>query len=532
MKRSTMEAIDSALEGTLSKEAFDDLQEDLRHDPSALDHYCAQAAIHGRLEWELGAAPNVSEIPTCFRRSSPTVRRKLLYVAAAAALVMLGFFAGTSISSGPFSSRTTQASMRPQQSVARLIQQTKNARWANKDLQIGGWLSSGPMTLVEGSAQIAFDSGASVRLHAPATVYLASPIRARLDVGKAIVDIPEQASGFVMESPTAEFMHRGSRFGIAVEADGHTELHVIRGEVELNPKRGSRESLRLAKDNITRVGQDGILEEQARYVVADFGEVAAPDAALMPENYLHWSFDAISPPDSLFPETGLRPQSTPPYPASTVKLEHDASAALISGPFGSAVKLDGATVLSTRFPGYSGSSARTIAFWLLIPPDTPDQYSYSILSWGAPAPHQGGKWQVAWNVGKDNAGRKGAIRTEVQNGFSIGSTDLRDGKWHHVAIVFPGGKGASTRDIRYYIDGKLDPVTAVWDKEVKTITDAPESFPLSLGYRVDDDNRKQFRSFRGSIDELYLFSCALLPSQIESLFLRNTPPRRIDSNPN
>ncbi|BCU77282.1 LamG-like jellyroll fold domain-containing protein [Luteolibacter sp. LG18] len=520
MNRETMEWIDALLEGSLAPEHFAELQRRMREDPVAMEHYCIQAEIHGRLEWELRDAAREADVPATKVTRFPAWVRKL---PAAAALVALG--AGMGIlfkpakqiiqvvekeragGSGAFVARITQAS---------------DAKWKSGQPLVGEWISTGIMELTEGSAQITFDSGASVRLQAPARLDVSSPNRARLELGKSIVDIPDQAGGFVIETPTGELRHRGSRFGVAVEEDGHAEVHVLAGEVELNPKRGVRDSLKIAKSKSVRLADSGVLNEAPRYEPGDFGKVARTDSALMPTTYLHWSFDAMNNADGTFDETGVRPEGQAPFVARMVELKDVTHPSLVPGKFGNAVKLDGfATVIGTGFPGYAGNQARSVTFWVMVPPGTPDTFCYSMLSWGPSTPGMGRKWQVAWNNGTDNNGTKGAIRVEVQGGASIGSTDLRDGKWHHVAVVFPGGPHSSTNDIRYYIDGRLDPSTYVKTREVDTQIDGPNAFPLTIGHRVDNESSY---SFRGSIDELYVFPVALLPETIEDLYQRNAPP--------
>ena len=42
--------------------------------------------------------------------------------------------------------------------------------------------------------------------------------------------------------------------------------------------------------------------------------------------------------------------------------------------------------------------------------------------------------QTSWN--RDPAqGALGALRTETEQGYLVGTTPLRDGRWHHVAVV-------------------------------------------------------------------------------------------------
>ncbi|MFD0895467.1 FecR domain-containing protein [Luteolibacter ambystomatis] len=519
MNRETMEWIDALLEGSLPAERFDELQQRLRDDPVAFEHYCSQAELHGRLEWELRDAAASAEVP---ERKIVFLKRWLRPIAAAAALVAFGGVLGYALKPVRKEIRYLE---RPDAVeigyVARLTQAT-GAKWRSGHPEVGQWLATGVVELTEGSAQIAFDSGASVRLQAPARLDVSSPNHARLDLGKSIVDIPEQAVGFVMETPNGELRRRGSRFGVAVEEDGHTEVHVLAGEVELNPKRGNRDSLKLSQSKPIRLADAGVTNEAPRYAPADFGSVARTDSALMPKTYLHWSFDSVNTTTGTFDETGVRLAGENPFPASVVELKGATHPTLVAGRFGTGVKLEGfSSVISTRFPGYAGNQARTVAFWVMVPQGTPDTFSYSILSWGSASPGNGGKWQIAWNNSVDNTGTKGALRVEVQGGASIGSTDLRDGKWHHVAVVFPGGPRSSTNNIRYYIDGRLDSSTYVKTQEVNTVINGPNSFPLTIGHRVDSESNY---SFRGSLDELYVFPVALLPESIEALYQRNTPP--------
>lgn len=521
MNQRTMEWIDAALEGTLSPENFELLQQELRADPRAMDYYCSQAAIHGRLEWELHETREVEpivqvEAPVKIVRFPRWFRR----AAAAAALVAFGILLGYGLKPGAGPRATTVVETHPKVEYVARLTQSIGARWKTGDPAVGDWIASGPLELLEGSAQLTFDSGASVSLQAPTSLYVSSPTRARLDLGTTIVEIPKPAAGFVLETPTGEFSKRESRFGVIVEADGHAELHVLQGEVELNPKRGTRSSLKVAKDKSVRVAESGIVGESPRYASGDFGKVGGPNDALLPESFLHWTFDSTDPNEAVFRDTGLHPEGES-YPASVLDLKAGARPSLVPGRFGTAVKLDGSGgVIATKFPGYAGNQARTIAFWVLIPTDTPDTGAYSMLSWGAA--QNGGKWQIAWNTGLLNSGVKGAIRAEVQGGYSIGSTDLRDGRWHHVAIVFPGGNQApSTTDIRFYVDGRLEARTAVKDMVVNTMIGTPESYLLTIANRVEDDSSF---SFRGTMDELYVFPVALLPEHIEDLYLRNQPP--------
>ena len=154
---------------------------------------------------------------------------------------------------------------------------------------------------------------------------------------------------------------------------------------------------------------------------------------------------------------------------------------------------------------------------------------YAIVAWGAPMAQDGGKWQLAWNVGNPpnapQGGVHGAIRTEFGGGYVVGTTDLRDGRWHHVVSVFQGsGPGGDADRIRHYVDGRLEKVSAVIDGQINTRLLEARSRPTYIGRRLEDD----FPEFglKGGIDELYIFPCALTPEQIQELYQNNSPPVR------
>ncbi len=200
-----------------------------------------------------------------------------------------------------------------------------------------------------------------------------------------------------------------------------------------------------------------------------------------------------------------------------------ASVGLIPGRFGNAVQLNGEDAfLATGIAGIAGPDPRSIAFWVRLPANSSEIFAYSILSWGAA--QAGGKWQVGWNTGTDNRGTRGAIRTEVQDGYQIGSTNLLDGRWHHVAIVFLGGPGSGTTSHlrRHYVDGRLEPTTAVKARPISTMVSGPKALPLSIGRRIESG--PFFRTFKGELDDLYILPSALTPEQIQALYHANQPP--------
>lgn len=536
MNRRTMERIDAALDGRLAAGEFAALQQELREDPAAFDHWCRQAEIHGRLEWELaGEMPAVRPLPkkTAAHSHLRFRFRFLPYAAAAVALLACGLTLGWWLGShrttpGSTAERSLSApgEDRMRGAVAR-ITAGEDAEWVRHSPRIGEWVGTGSLELAAGSAVVTFDCGATVQLRGPARLHLASPTRALLESGTATVDIPRQAYGFVFETPATEISRRMSRFAVAVEAEGQAEIHVLEGQIQLAGKLGDLDTLDLAKDGAVRIGGDGSVIPGTRYAPGQLAPTALPESGdLLPQWFVHWSFDGSDMQTGTFRETGRHEMlgGGATFTAQVHLAQPEALVALTPGRFGSAVRMNGQRgFLATRFRGIAGDHARTVAFWVRIPPGTSETLAYSFLSWGTKDTAGGGKWQLGWNTGSDNAGVVGAIRTEVEGGYLVGSTDLRTGRWHHVVSVFTGGEGANVAShVRHYIDGRLEAVTAVKAHGVNTLLDDPKALPVTLGRRLDVDSH--YRTFSGELDEVYLFPSALTPEQIERLYRENLPP--------
>ena len=95
-----------------------------------------------------------------------------------------------------------------------------------------------------------------------------------------------------------------------------------------------------------------------------------------------------------------------------------------STPFGqtSSVEFNGTdSFIQTDFAGIDGAEARSVAFWV----KTEDLATHGIVAWGD-STGTGEKYHLRVNNAEGN-GPLGAIRTEVQGGYNIGSTNIADG---------------------------------------------------------------------------------------------------------
>ena len=179
-----------------------------------------------------------------------------------------------------------------------------------------------------------------------------------------------------------------------------------------------------------------------------------------------------------------------------------------STPFGqtSSVEFNGTdSFIQTDFAGIGGAEARSVAFWV----KTEDLATHGIVAWGD-STGTGEKYHLRVNNAEGN-GPVGAIRTEVQGGYNIGSTNIADGEWHHVVSVFP--EGADNVDqVLHFVDGALDVTGGV--APVAINTDLLDGDSLTIGRRTQGTAQNYFN---GQIADVRVYDVALTNSQIAAL---------------
>jgi hypothetical protein len=139
------------------------------------------------------------------------------------------------------------------------IQSCEDAAWES-DLPTtpGSELTSGSLKLRTGLASIQLYSGANLILEGPAEVELITPMKSRLVSGMVIVEVPESAIGFVLETPDGYAIDYGTRFAVAVDPiKNASSFEVIDGEIGVHHP-GSGSEVRLV-DNQTISIEQGIV---------------------------------------------------------------------------------------------------------------------------------------------------------------------------------------------------------------------------------------------------------------------------------
>jgi ferric-dicitrate binding protein FerR (iron transport regulator) len=523
MNDETRDLLARALSGDLSPEESERLLEICRLDESvrselgrlAITERLLQAA-HAEVSPELAAREVVQrvapETPVQSERLIDQVARKnwwalfgpkLAWAAGIALLLGIGALAATQW-----------------RSVA-TIARTESATWSGPSQKVGQGLRRGQsISLKQGLVEVAFGNGAVVVIEGPAEFEIRSKTAAFLHRGRAVARVPEQARGFVIDSPRGRLVDLGTEFGVAVGDGGETEVHVLEGRVEAElPGRAKPVELRAAEGvRLASTGTTWITADETAFVTE------MPPRADDAPGYIHWSFDEGKGTTAKNSGHGLAEEE-----AHLTLKSYSPEGALplwSQGVFGQALEFDGKTTFAEcRYRGISGRQSRTIAAWVRVPVDFREVEGYAMVGWGMVSP-PGRAWQLSANP-VANDGKIGRLRIGASDGSVVGTTDLRDGKWHHVAAVMYGGARANTAThVLLYVDGNLEPASRKGVREIVTDTENAGHGIFAgrnIGYRGQplEQLRPGGPFFRGLVDEVFIVAGALSQEQIQRILREN-----------
>jgi|GEM_PF-3810443 len=175
-------------------------------------------------------------------------------------------------------------------------------------------------------------------------------------------------------------------------------------------------------------------------------------------------------------------------------------ASWVSGVRGGALQFDGVNdfIGIDGYDGVTGKASRTVSAWIKT------SSVGTILSWGAAYP--GEKWMFMVKEVNQTAG---ALQLGVWGGYVVGSTNLWDGHWHHVAAVLPKSFLPNVSEVKLYVDGKEESLSEV--KSHPIVTDLGVN--VNIG-RIDADYKHYFKGF---IDDVRIYDFAMRPEQINKL---------------
>ena len=396
--------------------------------------------------------------------------------------------------------------------VARLTG-SKECHWDGPSSGIapGGRLRKGQhVALTSGFAEITFDSGAQVLLQGPASLDVNSAWSATLNHGSLKASLPPEAMGFSITNPTVEVVDLGTEFTMFADAGGaSTDVLVLKGEVEAAPRHpADQQPIVLREKDARRFASTGVSTVHGSD--ERFERLTQPmtlDRYVPPIGYARWSFDEADGDVFHAESSGLPANATD---AKLKRASKPASAALhTAGRWGGALRFDGNSYARAAFPGMSENSPHTIAFWAKVPNDANLSSAYAMVAWASSGEKFGSHpFHIGWNRNPNEA-LVGVLRTDYGRGYAVGATPLRDGRWHHIAVVLmPRDDPDSTVEVRQYVDGRLEgegrPSPPGSDIFMSTDNNAlTANGTLWLGCRLGIKGVRTDRFF-GEMDELFI----------------------------
>lgn len=383
--------------------------------------------------------------------------------------------------------------------VAR-VELSEDLVWSNETaekIREDGWLTSGLVEIESGEATIVFNSGATATVEGPTALSIESSNRVFLTEGRLTADVPPPASGFTVNTPRLNVVDIGTRFGVAVDPEGNSELHVMEGEVEASRTSGNsvtvlvREGLALRADERTRSELSPVPYEGEKFLL-QIGSISTPAPLL------RYSFDEAV--GAVIEDTG----STVGFDVPLVgDGELDRSPRRSAGYAGGGLVFQpGNELIVPLSRDFRLEKSHTVSFWMRIPPKLASRSVQEILEYG--------RDDTGWRVGSETAsgrGARGALRVEFGDGYVVGSTDLADGNWHHIAYRFIGGEKADVAShVHLFVDGKPETVS---DFRPATVREG-RAGDLTLG-------SSEISGLDGWIDEVHFFDEAIPTPAIQEL---------------
>lgn len=403
------------------------------------------------------------------------------------------------------------------------ITRTESVTWDGMSQVAGTSLRKGSrVQIAAGLLELQIGDRGKMVVEGPADLELASAERSILHRGRVVMRVTPAGHGYRMETPQGSVIDLGTEFGVSVAANGTTETHVLEGEVEAIPNGGQK--VLLKRDDALSFADGG------GRIPANGGAfyTTLPPQRQQSAGFVHWSLDEGQGAIGNVEERNLPAGSKEIHLRS---MDQGALPKWVEGKFGGALAFDGkGSFAESNFRGIGGGKSRTVCFWTKVPKDFSVREGFAMMSWGRfQANRPGEVWQISVNP-LAYEGPIGRIRVGTHHGQIVGTTDIRDDEWHHIAIVLYGGSQPNVgTHVLVYLDGKLEPISRRALRDIDTEIETADH-GVWLGRNIDYVKSRSAPHphgafFRGGIDEPYIFDAALSPDEITELMLRNQLPR-------
>lgn len=404
------------------------------------------------------------------------------------------------------------------------VTRIENIEWGELDQEDeGNELAAGSLLRFKsGLIELDLDGRGRLIVEGPAHLEFPEAGRAILKRGRIVMRATKAGHGYRVETPQGSIVDLGTEFGVSVGSDGLVETHVLEGHVEAIGDDG--ESVTLREDDALQLGPGG---GQRIEVDASQFYTQMPPEHSGGNSYVHWSFDDG---EGLLSRANRHRIGGADADFVFYAMDEGRAPMWIEGVFGSGLKLDGrGGYAESNFRGIGGGKPRTVCFWVKVPEDSSQNEGYGMLSWGQYRHEGPGEvWQIATNPNEWD-GPLGCLRVGIYGGQAVGTTDLRDGEWHHVAVVLYGGSQPDVgTHVMFYLDGESEPVSRRALRAVRTEVDVVNHgvwLGRNVTYVKSNPDHIHGGFFRGEMDEVYIFDGVLDREEIVRIMEKNEVPR-------
>mgnify|MGYP003630840034 FL=1 len=323
-QKDSQEIISAFLDGLLTDEENRDFLARLESDEAARDLYLKMMNTDSLLQWEQGqteSLPNLfglthdnNAVSSAIDPGVVSTRKQLAFMRyALAAMVAICLFLTVLL---VMEGNPTQAVARPDSSEgvpAAMIIEEHNTAWEQTEWTqdvskplVPGWLK-----LKSGQALIDFLGGTTVALQGPAELGINSGDRAFLKSGRLAVVGTSRAHDFVLTTDNLTILSQSAHFGLAVNPDDQTELHVFEGSVSISHSQ-SQPDQEIDQDQVPETAEAIIVEAGQAIVFDRRGQEVARHLANQSEFANRSQFSAADPPGDI-PAINFTSHEIQPY---------------------------------------------------------------------------------------------------------------------------------------------------------------------------------------------------------------------------
>lgn len=180
-------------------------------------------------------------------------------------------------------------------------------------------------------------------------------------------------------------------------------------------------------------------------------------------------------------------------------------------------------IINTDYQGLTGQVARTVCAWIKAQPSQPaGGGSAIIVSYGGGPSGAVAAGRYSFRLNDDTGGGSaGRLRLEIQGSGVNATRDLRDGKWHHVALAHAAG--STLNGIKFYIDGTPEPLSSSSSTVINTVVNTAGPYGVDWVH-IGNGGWATARAFNGAIADVRMYDTELSQNEILALVYGGTTP--------